>query len=231
MTSLSAAGCSSADLSGALCRISLARAAMALTSPVGASANASRALALATQDGIAGDVCELSLSLSATSVASLFLAVSDFTVTFADLRSAWLFQWREPCLADFFDPTNGPAASSDFALSAALSALAAACDGPAKHTKSPVARINAERALALIFIWKSPHLPALKGAMRPWGVSAAGESRATACAGRNSCGVFVREICCISKPQMSAGSIDVMSLPVAVFVVVVVRRSARSGRH
>src|SRR5947208_9475484 len=177
MTSLSAAGCSSADLSGALCRISLARAAMALTSPVGASANASRPLALATQDGIAGDVCELSLSLSATSVASLFLAVSDFTVTFADLRSAWLFQWREPCLADFFDPPNGPAASSDFALSAALSALAAACDGPAKHTKSPVARINAERALALIFIWKSPHLPALKGAMRPWGVSAAGQKK------------------------------------------------------
>src|SRR5436190_14476758 len=172
MTSLSAAGCASADLSGALCRISLARAAMALTSPVGASANASRALALATQDGIAGDVCELSLSLSATSVASLFLAVSDFTVPFADLRSAWLFQWREPCLADFFDPTNGPAASSDFALSAALSALAAACDGPAKHTKSPVARIYGVGALALVFVLNYLSLPALEGAMSVLGVSA-----------------------------------------------------------
>src|SRR2546430_15405027 len=175
MTSLSAAGCASADLSGAFCRISLARAAMALTSPVGASANASRALALATQDGIAGDVRELLLPLSVTSVA--FLSVSDFTATFPDLRSAWLFQWREPCLADFFDPTDEPAASSDFALSAALSALAAACDCPAKLTKSPVARINAERALALILIWKSPRLPALKGAMRPWAVSAAGQKK------------------------------------------------------
>src|SRR5438552_19040391 len=176
MTSLSAAGCASADLSGAFCRISLARAAMALTSPVGASANGSRALALATQDGIAGDVDELSLSLSVTSVASV-LSVSDFTATLLDLRFAWLFQWREPCLADFFDATDAPAASSDFAAAATSSALGAAWDGPAKHTKSPVASINAGCPLALIFIWKSPHLPALKGAMRPWGVSAAGQKK------------------------------------------------------
>jgi hypothetical protein len=62
-------------------------------------------------------------------------------------------------------------------LAAALSALAAACDGPAKHTKSPVANINAERPLALIFIGQSPHLPAPKDAMRPWGVSAAGQKK------------------------------------------------------
>src|SRR6266700_4889982 len=115
MTSLSAAGCASADLSGAFCRISLARVAMAFTSPVGVSANASRALALDTQDGISGDVHELSLSLPATSVASVF-SVSDFTATSPDLRFAWLFQCLAPCLADFFCATDAPAASSDFAL-------------------------------------------------------------------------------------------------------------------
>src|SRR5260370_30813613 len=146
---------------------------MALTSSVGGSAEASRALALATQSGIAGDVHELSLFLSGTSVASVLSAPDLATTTLPDLRSAWLFQWREPCLADFFDATGAPAVSSDFALAAALSALAAACDGPAKHTKSPVARINAERPLALIFISQSPHLPAPKGAMRPLRVSAA----------------------------------------------------------
>src|SRR6202020_1066966 len=47
----------------------------------------------------------------------------------------------------------------DFAAGAAPSALAVACDGPAKHTNSPVASINAERPLALIIMWQSPHLP------------------------------------------------------------------------
>src|SRR5258706_16403205 len=170
---------------------------MALTSSVGGSAEASRALALAPQSGLAGDVHELPLVLSGTSVASVLSAPNFTSTTLPDLRSAWLFQWREPFLADFFGATGAPAVSSDLALAAALSALAAACDGPAKHTKSPDARINAERRLASIFIWQSPHLPAPKGAMRPWGVSAAGQkkgnlraaagkSTAAAWAGRNT---------------------------------------------
>src|SRR5260370_18329750 len=129
---------------------------MALTSSVGGSAEASRALALATQSGIAGDVHELSLFLSGTSVASVLSAPDLATTTLPDLRSAWLFQWREPCLADFFGATGAPAVSSDFALAAALSALAAACDGPAKHPKAPAPGINAEHLLALIFIGNLP---------------------------------------------------------------------------
>src|SRR5260370_17379568 len=150
---------------------------MALTSSVGGSAEASRALALATQSGIAGEVHELALFLTRNSVASL-LSAPDFTsTTLPDLRSAWLFQWREPFLADFFGATGAPAVSSDWALAAALSALAPACDGPAKHTKSPDARINAERRLASIFICQSPHLPTPKGAMRPSAASAAGQNK------------------------------------------------------
>src|SRR5207247_10328215 len=132
---------------------------MSFTSPVGASANGSRALALATQDGIAGDVDELSLSLSVTSVASV-LSVSDFTATLPDLRFAWLFQCREPCLADFFDATDAPAASSDFAVAATSSALGAAWDGPAKHTKSALASINAGGAPELPFIRTYHHYAA-----------------------------------------------------------------------
>ena len=44
-------------------------------------------------------------------------------------------------------------------LAAVASLPAAAGDGPAKHTQSPAASINAERPLPLIFIWQSPHLP------------------------------------------------------------------------
>jgi hypothetical protein len=43
-------------------------------------------------------------------------------------------------------------ARSDFELAVASSAPVAACDGPAKHTKSPAANINAERPLALTVI-------------------------------------------------------------------------------
>src|SRR5260370_15086586 len=145
---------------------------MALTLRVGVSADASRAFALATQGGIAA---ELSPSLSATSVASVLSAPDLATTTLLELRSAWLFQSGEPCLADFFGATGAPTVSSDFVLAAALSALVAACDGPAKHTNSPVASINAECPLASIFIWQSPHLPALKGAMRSRCVSAPGQ--------------------------------------------------------
>jgi hypothetical protein len=51
------------------------------------------------------------------------------------------------------------AALSGFGL-AVVPSVPAACDGAAKQTKSPVASINAERPLALIVIWQSPHSPA-----------------------------------------------------------------------
>jgi hypothetical protein len=58
----------------------------------------------------------------------------------------------------YLSSTRG-AALSGFGLAVVLS-VPAACDGPARHTKSPAASINAERPLALIIIWQSPHLPA-----------------------------------------------------------------------
>jgi hypothetical protein len=67
---------------------------------------------------------------------------------------------------------------SDFKIVAVLSALAAIVgDGPAKHTNSPVASINAERPLALIIIWQSPHLPAPESEMSPRCVSTAGQKK------------------------------------------------------
>jgi len=69
-------------------------------------------------------------------------------------------------------------ALSDFEVAAALSLLAATTgDGPAKHTKSPVAIIKAARPLALTIIWQSPHLPAPDGEMRPHRVSTAGQKK------------------------------------------------------
>jgi hypothetical protein len=54
-------------------------------------------------------------------------------------------------------------ALSDFDVAVARSVLAAVTgDRLAKHTKSPVAKINAERPLALTIMWQSPHLPAPK---------------------------------------------------------------------
>jgi RNA polymerase sigma-70 factor, ECF subfamily len=66
--------------------------------------------------------------------------------------------------------------------------------------------------------------------MRPWGVSAAGQKKGIFGLQRAKAGQQHREIFCVSKPRVSAGSIDVMSRPVAVFVVAVLRRGARSGR-
>src|SRR5260370_38500543 len=109
---------------------------MALTSSVGGSAEASRALALATQSGIAGDVHEPSLFLSGTSVASVLSAPDLATTTLPDLRSAWLFQWREPCLADFFGATGGPTVSSVFVLPRRLAASIRSENGPWKQPKS-----------------------------------------------------------------------------------------------
>jgi hypothetical protein len=136
---------------------------MALALPAGMSADASWALALATDGGSAD---ELPPSSSATSVV-------DFSASLLDLRCATFFQWRELCLAYLFDATG----VADFEVVAALSALAAACDGPAKHTHNPVASINAERPLALIIMWQSPHLPAPESEMRPRRVSTAGQKK------------------------------------------------------
>src|ERR1700738_3140584 len=99
---------------------------------------------------------------------------------------------------------GAPAALSGFELTPPLAASGPACDGPAKHTKSPIASINAERPLALIVIGNLPicqppkrnensgrvHSGAEKGNLR----AGAGESRAGALVGAgvkslwNQCG-------------------------------------------
>ena len=99
----------------------LAFADIALALSAGASAEASCALALATDGGI---VVERPVSSSAISVA--FLPVEDFSAALPDFRCAYFFQWREPCLVYFFVAAGAPAAVSDFALAAAPGA---ACDG------------------------------------------------------------------------------------------------------
>jgi hypothetical protein len=144
----------------------LARADIAWALLVGVvSADASFALALATDGGMVDAADELSASsAAATSVA--FLSLDDFTATLLDFRCAELFQACVLRLVYLLSAKGAPAAFSDFELAAklaaALSALAgAARDGPPKHTNSPAASINAERPLALIIIWQSPHLPAL----------------------------------------------------------------------
>src|SRR5882724_1940302 len=155
-TGTSAAGCASTGLSAAACRISLARVDMALALPSGVSADASFALALATDGGIA---LETPPSSAAASVASAFPARDDFSATLPELRCACLFKWREPCLAYFLTATNSSAPRPDSVLAdfesvtALSSAPAATGDGPAKHAKSPVASINTGRALVLMVIY------------------------------------------------------------------------------
>src|SRR5665647_163489 len=134
----SAAGGASAGLSGEACRISLARAAIALAAlPVDVSADVigagvSWALALATDGGIAD-------GWSASSAASaVLLPAAAFSATLLDRRGAYFFQWCA-CLANLWRATGAPAVS-DGAVPAAPSAP---CDGPAKHTKSPAASSRA----------------------------------------------------------------------------------------
>src|SRR5882724_13066243 len=86
---------------------------------------------------------------------------------------------------------GGPAALSGFELAAASSAPVAAGDGPARHTKSPVASINAERPLALIVIGNLPICPPPKR-NEPPRVSATGQkkgifARVRAKAGQRHC--------------------------------------------
>jgi hypothetical protein len=87
---------------------------------------------------------EVSLALE------LATAAGKAEAALSDLSCADRFPWRELCLIDF------PAISlSDFAAVSALAAVA--CEGPPNATKSPIANINAKRALAVIIIWLSPH--------------------------------------------------------------------------
>src|SRR5260370_18419871 len=135
MTSGSAAGCASA---GVVCRISLGGADIALAWPVGVSADANCALALGTEGGIA---VEPSPSLSATSGASAFLAVEDFSATLLDLRCAYFFEWRAPRLAYLFSARGAPAAVSCSDVTPALPPPSSACDGPPQHRTHTVARL------------------------------------------------------------------------------------------
>ena len=161
------AACASAGLSVVAISIVLAFADIALALSAGASADVNCALALATEAGIAAGVSP------AASATSAFLVSSDFEATWLDLRCADRFQCRELCLMAL--PAVAP---SDFKIVAVLSALAAIVgDGPAKHTNSPVAKINAERPLALIVMWQSPHLPAPESEMSPRCVSTAGQKK------------------------------------------------------
>ena len=137
-------------------------------SPVGVSAAASRALALATEDGIAGDVgaiCRRCCRGLQSASASLSVAGFHRHLAGSAMRRGF-FQWREPCLAYLLSATGAPACLRSCSRGRVVS-VAAARDGPAKHTKTPLRRINAERPLALIFIWQSPHLPAPESEMRP----------------------------------------------------------------
>src|ERR1700731_1019607 len=121
-------------------------------SPVGESTDGSCALALATDGGIA-------VWSSPSSAASALASADGFSATLPDLRWAYFLRWREPCLA-YLSSATGASAVSGVAPAAVLFAPAAACDGPAKHTKSPVASIKAERPLALIIIGNLPICPA-----------------------------------------------------------------------
>jgi hypothetical protein len=98
-------------------------------------------------------------AFSAPSAASFFLAGEDLSATLPDL---W---WREACLARLWCLTGsaaGPSGSafadceSACAATPLSSAPAAAGNGLAKHTKSPVASIHTEsndkRPLALMVI-------------------------------------------------------------------------------
>ena len=153
----------SAGLFGALCTILLARTDMAwAASLVGESEAANWALALATDGGISDDeggvVDDLSASAATTSVAAACLSSVDFSASLLDLWCAYLLQWRELCLVYLLSAIGAPAVR----LAAVASLPAVAGDGAAKHSQRPAASINAEHPLPLIFIWQSPHLPALK---------------------------------------------------------------------
>ena len=90
-------------------------------------------------------------------------ARSGFRVLLCDLEQRFLDRALTQIRTNLGrEAAKGKLPEADVEPAIALSAPAAACDGPAKPTKSPVASIKAERPLALMFIWQSPHLPAPK---------------------------------------------------------------------
>ncbi|MDP1585942.1 MAG: hypothetical protein Q8M18_21205 [Bradyrhizobium sp.] len=138
----------------------MAFADIALALPAGTS-EFSRALALATDGGIVVEPLPLTSATSVSSGSSVaFLSAEDFSAALPDFRCACFFEWRG--LVYLLSAIGAPAVFSDFEVAIAVSSPGSACDGPAKHIKSPVARINAERPLALMIIWQSPHLPSPK---------------------------------------------------------------------
>ena len=133
----------------------MARADIALALPVGVSADASCALALATEGGIAVEPASL---LAAASASVAFLSAVDFSAVLLDLRCAW----RD--LVNFFSAIGAPACLGCLVSKpqvVASSAPSAACSGPAKHAQIPVADDDQCRAPAgFDSHWQSPHLPA-----------------------------------------------------------------------
>jgi hypothetical protein len=121
----------------------------------------------------------------------------------------------------------GAPALADFELALASSAPTAAGDGPAQHTKSPVAiMINTERPLALNIIWQSPHLPSSAArrdlrACRQRGRKreSSDESGRKRGNGRVGCDSPLDHTLDQSD-RVSAGSISVMSLGMKPFVAI-----------
>jgi hypothetical protein len=188
---------------------------MALALSPDGSAEAICALALATDAGIA-DTLGSAASFSTAFLVSLLS--EDFEPAFAYLRWAIRFPLREDCLPDV--------AISDFDAAAGSLLAPAALDGdcPANHTNSPAVSIKAERPLALIVIWQSPHLPAPIRAKRPRRVSRARQKKGIfgqlpAKAGQLHCierlfpGIFLAPACLEPRRRVRARAIDVMSLP------------------
>ena len=126
------------------------------------------ALALATDGGIADE------RSPSSAVSAVLLPAEAFSATLPAFRCAYFFEWFA-CPANLWSATGVPAVSD--CAAAVVSSAAAACDGPAKHTKSPAARINAERPLALLIMRNLPNLPAPGAERRPRRVSAARQKK------------------------------------------------------
>ena len=197
----SAAGWPSAGLSAAANSV-FAFADIALAVSAGTSA-VSWALALAIVAGITAGVRPLA---SATPVSAAFLVSGvvwdDFSTALPDLRRASRFECLEFCLV-----------VSAFEADVALSVPAAvAGNGAAKHTNSPVARINAERPLALISMWPSPHFCPPQPGMRPRGMSTPGQKKGIFAPEGAKAGHFPCRGLLVTGLPVRAGPIDVMSL-------------------
>jgi hypothetical protein len=161
-------------------------------------------LAFATHGGISDDALTLPSALASSAAAAL-LSVEGFDATLADFWLATFFEAREACLVNLLSAIGAPAVTSELV---AVLVSGAACDGAAKHTKSPVASSNAERPLALI-IGISPCCPAPESARRPHGVSTAGQKKGIF--GRVGRKLGNRIVPCRHFPTIGAGSLFVLN--------------------